>query len=386
MNKTENKKYSYCFLCEDQFTKSNTSNDHIILNSIGGRRKVKNFSCKNCDNRCGHRWDSALAKQLNPLSLFLKINRERGDVPSQVFETTKGEKITFQSDGHMTLSKPEVELKPVGDLIELRINARSLREAREIATGLKRKFPSLDIEELMRKAEVKSYNLQDALKISFSFGISDAGRSIVKSALALAVQNEIDPQSCQKALRYLKEDHAEKCLGFYYARDLLLDRPQDKVFHCVAISGNARTGCLLGYVEIFSTQRIVVCLSDSYFGPDVHDIYAIDPIAGEDLKLSFAIPLAKEDLAAVYQNEELPLGVVEQAVSHILGIAHKNNLEDETNIVFKQASDYALKKYGWDEEEALTEEQANLFTKCMMEQLQPFLINQIIKSPKSGLL
>lgn len=376
----------YCFLCEGQLTESNASNDHIILNSIGGRRKIRTFSCKKCDNDCGHRWDSALAKQLNPLSLFLKIDRERGDVPSQVFETTKGEKITYQSDGHMTLSKPDFKLEPLGDLLELRINARSFKEAREILTGFKRKYPNLDIEELMRKAEVKSYKLKDALKISVSFGGRDAGRSIVKSALALAVQNGIDPQSCQNALRYLKDDRAEKCLGFYYERDILFDRPKDKVFHCVAISGNAQKGCLLGYVEIFSAQRIVVCLSDSYSGPDVHDLYAINPIAAEELELPFSIPLTKKDLTSVYRNEEIHPDAVEKAVSHILAIANKNNHEDERIKVFNEAFDYALKKCGWDEEEELTDEQANNFAACMMEKIQPFLINQIIGSQKSGLL
>lgn len=386
MNRIKSGTPSYCALCEEQIIDSNNSWEHIILNAIGGRRKVNGFICKSCNDSTGHIWDTALAKQLNPLSLLLKINRERGDAPSQVFETTKGEKITFQSDGHMTLSKPDFKLEPVGDLMELRINARSSKEAREIATGLKRKYPNLDIEELMRKAEVKSYNLQDALKIRVSFGISDAGRSIVKSVLALAVQNGIDPQSCQNALRYLKDVRAEKCLGFYYARDILLDRPQSKVFHCVAISSNIQTGCLLGYVENFGAQRIVVCLSDSYSGPDVHDIYAIDLIASEELELSFAIPLTKEDLAAVYRNEEIPPGAVEQAVSHILDIAHKNNLEDERIKIFKQAVDYGFKNCGADEGEELTEKHLETLTGHIMEKLQPFLIDQIVKSQKYRLL
>lgn len=255
MNKTENKKFFYCALCETQITESNASEDHIIPNSIGGRRKAKNFICRNCDNRCGHRWDSALAKQLNPLSLLLKINRHRGDVPSQVFETTKGEKITFHYDGHMTLSKPDFKLEQIGDRMELRINARTPKEIREMATGLKEKYPNLDIEGLMRIAEYKSPSLEDPLKMCISFGVSDAGRSVVKPALALAVKNGIDPKFCQNSLRYLKDDRAEKCFGFYYERDLFLERPQSKVFHCVAISGNAQTGCLLGYVEYFGVRE-----------------------------------------------------------------------------------------------------------------------------------
>lgn len=202
MSRIKSAPLSYCALCENQITKPNASNDHIILNSFGGRRKVKNFTCKNCDNRCGHRWDAALAKQLNPLNLLLKIARERKGVPSQVFETTKGEKITFHSDGHMTLSKPDVQEKQVGDLVELEINARSSKEAREIATGFKRKYPNLDIEELMRKAEVKSYKLKDALKISVSFGIGDSGRSIVKYQFLQSPRVSIFPLDEETAERY----------------------------------------------------------------------------------------------------------------------------------------------------------------------------------------
>ena len=386
MGRIKNTTPCYCFCCECPITETNASNDHIILNAFGGRRKTKNFSCKSCDNDFGHKWDSVLAKQLNPFSLLLKIVRERKNVPSQVFETTKGEKFAIHSDGHMTLSKPDVKEKQVDDLVTLEINARSSKEIRNILAGFKRKYPNLNIEELMRSAKHQSFSVQDSLKMSVQFGGRDAGKSIVKSALALAVSNGIDPQSCQNALEYLKDDQAEKCWGFFYVKDILLNRPQDKVFHCVAISGNAQTGCLLGYVENFSSQRIVVCLSDSYSGPDVHDIYAIDPIVAEELELSFAIPLSKENLGAIYQNEELPQGVVEQAVTQILCIAYKNKLEDERNNAFTQAFDYGLKKCGWDEEQALTEEQANYFAKCMMEKLQPFFFDQVLKSQRSRLL
>ena len=67
----------FCALCNVEIAEQNDSKEHIIPNSIGGRKKVKGFICKDCNNKSGREWDDALAQQFNPLSLLLGIKRER---------------------------------------------------------------------------------------------------------------------------------------------------------------------------------------------------------------------------------------------------------------------------------------------------------------------
>ncbi|GAL13836.1 hypothetical protein JCM19233_4843 [Vibrio astriarenae] len=74
-----------CALCDVEITEKNDTKEHLIPNAIGGRKKVKGFICENCNNASGDDWESELAKQLNPLSLFFGISRERGEAPPQLF-------------------------------------------------------------------------------------------------------------------------------------------------------------------------------------------------------------------------------------------------------------------------------------------------------------
>ena len=42
-----------CALCLTQITEENNTNEHIIPNSIGGRKKIRNFICNECNNKTG---------------------------------------------------------------------------------------------------------------------------------------------------------------------------------------------------------------------------------------------------------------------------------------------------------------------------------------------
>ena len=68
-----------CFLCGCEITNRNDSEEHVIPQAIGGKLSVWGFVCKSCNDRTGRKWDSVLTQQLNPLSLFFGIVRERGE-------------------------------------------------------------------------------------------------------------------------------------------------------------------------------------------------------------------------------------------------------------------------------------------------------------------
>ena len=53
-----------CALCQTPLTKANRTKEHIIPNAIGGRKKVRNFICKRCNDETGEKWNSALTRQL----------------------------------------------------------------------------------------------------------------------------------------------------------------------------------------------------------------------------------------------------------------------------------------------------------------------------------
>src|SRR3990167_1403499 len=76
-----------CAFCASEITEINDSKEHVIPNSIGGRKKVRGFICISCNSSFGQSWDAKLAEQLNWFSLAVGIERERGRSPDEIVQT-----------------------------------------------------------------------------------------------------------------------------------------------------------------------------------------------------------------------------------------------------------------------------------------------------------
>ncbi|WP_375176790.1 HNH endonuclease [Marinobacter mobilis] len=373
-----------CALCEKEITQENDTKEHLIPNAIGGRRKLKGFICESCNNTSGDDWESALAKQLNPLSLFFGISRERGEAPSQLFETTGSDRLKLNLHGSMDIEKPLYSETPLesGSGVQIQIKARSMPEAKRMLQGVKRKYPQVDLNELLDNAKSESSYCSDMLKFNLSFGGHEAGRSIVKSALALAVSSGIPAEICGEATNYLRKEDSEACFGYFYASDLIKNRPEGIPLHCVSIKGCSKTKQVIGYVEYFGVQRVVLCLSDSYEGEDISNTYAINPITGEELSLIVELDLSNGDIREAYDYKKIPEGSVEAAFDKVIPTGMEASFEKEKNRVVNQAVKHAFENCGAKEGEMLMPEHINKLTGLMMEKLEPFILHQLAQSRK----
>ena len=373
--------FKQCVLCDRPITAENDSEEHIIPNSIGGRKTVKGFICKECNGSTGREWDAELARQLNSLSLFFGISRDRGEVPPQLFKTTTGEKLWKNADGSLMPHKPQYEENHTESGIQINVNARTWKETRKILKGITAKYPQLDFNEIMATAKIQYDYLEGMLKYNLQVGGHDFGRSIVKSALALAVKSDLDAISCEVARNYLINTDAEACFGYYYERDLIANRPDDVVLHCISVSGNPETRQLLGYVEYFGIHRMVVCLSSNYDGEEFSNTYGINPISSEELDLGVNLSLTPEDILATYRYEKIPEGSLEKAIHKVIPIGMKRSYEQELNRVVRRAYEHALKESGAKEGDVMTEELARTLSRVIAEQVPPFFL-RMLRKPK----
>jgi hypothetical protein len=364
-----------CVLCLASIDASNDSDEHIVPNAIGGRRKLPGILCIKCNGTAGHSWDAELAASLNPLSLLFDIVRQRGEVPAQTFDTTGGYQLRLNADGTVQLAKPTYEVVENGDQAELKIQARSRSEARQLLDGLKRTYPKIDVEQMLNNVVERSEYREHPIKFSLVFGGPSAGRSVVKSALCLAAAGGIDPQVCADARSYLHNDGAHPCFGYYYQRDLVRNRPVGVPLHCVTVSSIGTDSQLLAYVEYFGVQRMVVRLADHYAGKPVHSVYSIDPVSGKELDLDVDLSLTREDIAATYRYERWPDGSAEVAFHGVLRTAFKIALDRELTRVASSATAYALKNCGAVEGEVLTEEHLAKFSALAAEKMLPLILH-----------
>ncbi len=366
-----------CAICNCEINDSNNTKEHIIPNCIGGRKKISNFICENCNNESGETWEKDLCESLNPLSIFFDIKRERGKVPSQKFSTTSGQSFEVFPNSPMKIGEPVFEkiVEDNGDFT-IRMISRSFKEAKTRLKGIKKKYPELDLEEAIKNLTIETEYVQERLHVSLCFGYKSSGKSIVKSVLALVADKGIDVNNCEVAIDYLRNENVTPCFRYIYETDPILNRPKGVPLHCVYVVGDPEHNSIFGYLEYFGVQRVLVCLSKNYTGSDFTNQYSINPTNAETLELDFTF-----DEIEVLENDILPQNDLVQSVFNDVFIPRmEQSLNAEQEKVVSQAVDYAFKNCGAEDGEILNEEHIKILPKLIIERMESFLINKYIPS------
>lgn len=363
-----------CVRCDRAIDDSNDSEEHVIQNSVGGRLTVRGFICRACNSRTGETWDAVFAEQNNFFCHFFGVARERGDPPPQPIETTAGEKLLMQPGGGFKMQKPVFQVVPTETGKQIRITARDRREATAMLEGVARKYPNqVDVAgELAKATEAHTYP-EGVMHHSPQFGGVSGGRSVVKTATAFAFYCGVPIDQCDLAVAYLRDETAEPAFGYYYERDLVAGRPAGVPIHCVAVTGDPETGMLLGYVEYFGVQRVVVCFSQSYAGPPLARSYGLDPTTGKTMPLQVALAFSGADVQAIYNYEKIPDGGIERAWAAVVPTALQRSFELEKARAIKAATKYAFENCGAKPGEMLTPEQTKKLAALATEHMMPFI-------------
>lgn len=376
----------YCFICGKKVTAGTDSKEHLFQNSIGGRRKVGGFLHEVCNNKSGEKWDAALAAQLNPLCLFLGITRERGFSPSMRVKTTAGEDLALTAGGGLEIGDPNYEVINSPEGPKLKLHARNKAEARLMLEEVKQDhFPQLDTNKLLRSFPVETSYPEGAIKLSFEFGGRASGPAMVKTAAAFAHSVGVDTRACELAVAYLRDSKVSAPFGYFDDKDLVRGRQPGLAMHVVAVTGDPKTGMLLGYVEYFSVIRIIVGLSHNYVGTAVHRAYAMDPITGKDVPVDVEkLIFSPTELKMIYSYERTNREAVIRNFAPVMDAAMKRQFERERDRVLSAAIDYGLRNCGAKYGEILTQEQLWKLSGLMAQHMQPWLLRRMVRRPPPG--
>ncbi len=358
---------------------SNDSGEHIILNAIGGIKTVSGFICRSCNSESGSDWDSELASQLNYLGLIFGIARKRGSPPPKAVSTISGERFMMGPGGRLSMMKPVYESALEDGQKKITIKARSPAEAERMLNSLKRKHPNINVNELLNSSKSTNIYPESLLKLNLNFGGAKTGRSLIKSALALVAYCNVDINACKDAISYLRINDAEGCFGFYYERDLVLNRPQNSIFHCVSVFGSAKSGLILAYIEYFSIYRLVARLSSTYSGEDFKGTYAIDPILGRELQLDVDLALSYGEVADSLEYKKFPDRSFAEAVEKVLPMGLEKQFQLDKDESIKRAVSYAFESCGAKQGEMLQPEHISKLIRIMTDELIPFVRHHMIK-------
>jgi len=338
---------SQCALCAVQITPEIDSSEHILLQALGGRKEVMGFICRPCNSRTGDCWDVELTKQLAHVSIMHGVDRQRsGDLPSLRVRTADGGELLMHADGSMTpatVSFNKVKTETGWSIFAV---ARTMSEAENIIQGVARRYPNSNAMEALESLSVKTEYNKQPLTFTLQVGGPKAGRSIVKTAVAMAHSMGIGHRDCPLAMRYLLGNDDDPQYGHFHERDLIAGRPDSHLIHCVSVKGDSSRRTLLGYVEYFSLARLVILLSDDYDGPTIQRTYAIDPSAGTEIPVDVDLDLSQLELQEVLTctgyRPEPHIRTISQAFPVLM---RRNEVRARAQAI-KAAFEYAGEKLG----------------------------------------
>ena len=373
-----------CLLCPAPITDENDSAEHVLANAVGGRLKVRGLVCKPCNDRTGHDWDAVLADQLHALCLLVGVARERGETPPLTVKTTTGQVLRITASGGMYLPKPSYEEVKTEAGVQIRLAARTMAEARRMIEGAKTKYPQIDVEASLARAQQQWSAPDGHMRHSFYVGGFQAGRSIVKSALVFAVHAGLSADDCAPALAFLKDPaDITPPLGWYYVTDVVAGRPSKMPVTCVGVHANPQTGLVLGYIEYFGFHRAVIGLGRDYAGPEVRACHGFDPRTGEEIALDIALPFDPDELAAIFDYQRIPKGSQEAALREVLPQALARQVESEQERVFGSAVRYALERTGLKPGDEITPEYAQHIAEHITNYVTPWIAHRLAKQRRS---
>ncbi|WP_448099947.1 HNH endonuclease [Luteibacter jiangsuensis] len=330
-----------CVICATPISPENDSTEHVIPQAIGGRWTVRGFICRRCNSRAGKCWDSVLTKQLEWPSSILGVQRERGSAPPVPVSTVGGTSLHLRADGGYQPRRPEVKEIFDGTTFNVSISGRSLREIRQQAHALKKKYPDAKVEEALAGVRKTRDYLKEAVHVQFQLGGNEANASMVKTALAAAFSCGFPLSACDLALTYLRTLQGPPPIHFFLDRDLVRERPADRFLHILGIRADPAQNLALAYIDYFGLWRSVVVMSMTYEGPAVAHTYAFDPIGAEPFFLEVDLSLSDEEIRGVLEGDEFPneswISIYSALLPRVLARAEQRHLHRVIEEAFDEA-------------------------------------------------
>lgn len=278
---------SNCYICEQEILQDNTYNEHIQLNSLGGKLKSKDIICGSCAPFFDLA-DAALGKLLNPIAAQLNIDRDRGTPPPFEVDAVErnGERYVLMPGGKPRLHIPIVNIN--GERIEITVSDE--QSLRKVLKGMKKKNPGLTneaIELLIKGAEKLKENIGE-VEYSINLGDESLLRAICKMAMSFYIYRDGDRENIAHLIPYIKgqEKPENSCIGYYYP---LSNKPYDylqeqgRVVHSLFVKGDPSQEKLYGLIQLFGNFRFLVLLNDNYHGEQFETSYTFDVLSREEI-------------------------------------------------------------------------------------------------------
>lgn len=331
----------YCYICGSELTEENQSDEHIILNAIGGHLHSHTILCKKCNNDLGEKADSRLAEDLSFYTDMLQVRKNRQNPHKQIMMDKDGHEVVVKDAGrHLELRKPSIKKGKSGKGTHVNITARNTKEL----SGLLRKLvkegtvSQEDADRISSKAEIKKHKPVLTKRTVIS---EEAFPSIIKSAVNYYMDSYHDLNTIKQLIPYIKgEKDAKEVLFLHHFKDLPYITNSKEVTHMIHLEGHKETKLLYAMMEYYGIYVYIVVLNKNYQGPDINQTYAYDVIEGKKIERNFALTLTLKDLT---DFRDLPseeylgyLPYIKNRADNVMKIWEQRNDADAVNSIINE--------------------------------------------------
>lgn len=226
-----------CYNCGTILNRKTRSAEHILPNSIGGKRKAYNLLCKACNEKFGRTIDNELASKL---TRFYSL-------------------LVQGSSAHKT----------------------------KTASGNRKDGNIASHDRFLAAVQANR---------TFS-GSTGSFQAIAKICLNYYLSKGYPKQYCEAIKAFIRGENKDH-LFHYYAPEIgsVHTLEENEVSHILHIHGDAASGALYAYIELFNMQNLIFIFTMEYHEKDIDVTYCRDIIKDEELSKKIALGLTRDQL------------------------------------------------------------------------------------------
>jgi len=320
-------------------TISNAYREHIILNSIGGKLISSSIICQSCAPEFDS-IDTSLSNQLNFFGLMLNIKRDRGENPpvkARIIRT--GDEISLNAGGKPVLIRPIIKENQHDGSIS--IGARDRKEMRIALKGLKRKYSfNEDIEALLNQANSEASYFDEPVNYNLLIDSEKQFRAICKMIVNFYMHKNGNREQILHLIPYIKNGRQQNCVWYYYPFDNFdLDKEPVQILHQLFIKANSKEKLIYGFVELFSTFKFLILMSDKYIGDSLQYSYCFDVLARTPIASILDINLSRDSVLKIVESREHKLDELKSNLNKLMLFIKKKQADDCISHITQKAID-----------------------------------------------
>lgn len=259
-----------CIFCGKLIDNSLKSKEHIIPDCIGGRLKCQNV-CRECNSNFGAEFERDLIESFGLINDFLGL-KSNGREPKVARFTYNGRRVRLNKEGAQLVDTRYIQKENgTGEHYFPNINAM-----RKYYEKKKLEDPTIDVEATIRNSEKIYIEIKSALVYKSKFPFEKIAHACTKMIYEFLFSIKPNIQISNSKIRDFIKNLDTSINYIIYNEYSPFHLDIDHIYHKLIIDAKADQEAIFGYVELYSSFKILFLIDDNYLGPPFLSGYYLD--------------------------------------------------------------------------------------------------------------